>query len=806
MRIKGAKYLPSIVLAAVMTACGVTKHLPEDKYMLVGSKVIPDKEAPRKERIPAGTLEKYVPQSATKKFLGTNLPAWIYLQAGPDTLENNKSLLRAMGSEPVLLDTSLTQAGARNLKLYMDSRGFYESSSDYSIKYNDKRRKAKVKYTAEQGEPLRIRNVSYDFRDSFVEQIIREDSARTRILPGNIFDTEMLRDERQRIADKLHNSGYYNFSIGNISFKVDTTVGGHLADVTMVVKQHLAGYDEKGDPILENNSIYSIKEIYVLPDYDPVLAADNPAYRERLDTTEYRGLKILTPAGSKSNIKPHTLRRAINIYPDYLYNYDQVQRTYNDLLRLDYYKNARIIFTEVSLDEEGQVTYVGDEEADSAIHTSRKQLDCLIMATPGLKQGYSIELEGMLTSSYYGTKLGLNYQNRNLFRGAEVFAIGLTGGYEYYPPKKNPDMLQGPHSYEIGANVSITFPRFITPFPVDRANRATRPQTKFEVSINKQRRPLYHRTISGGSIAYNWGNGRHSNYQLRPLDLSVINMTYIDPAFEKDLEDRNPYLKNSYRSQFIPAIGGSYIYNNPSRRNGNSLTFRLNIETAGNLTGLLSSLFMDKSEEKVNRSSAEAEMVYKPFGIRYSQYVRVESSISNNIVIWEKTSVAYRLLGGIGLPYGNSSVLPLDRQFYVGGINSMRGWPVRTLGPGGTDKTAWTSFRNQTGNMRLEANLEFRFPVWNSLRGAVFLDAGNIWNVNIKGGQAGNPEAFRFDTFASQLGFNTGIGLRFDVNIAVIRLDWGIRLHDPNEPAGQRWIHNFRFSNTAINFGIGYPF
>ena len=381
------------MLATGVTACGVTKYLPENSYMLNRNKVKADKDAPREERISSTQLEKYIPQRETKKFLGTNLPAWLYLQGGPDSLAGKGNLLKSIGSEPAILDSTLTEIGARNLKLYMNSRGFYESWSDYSVKYNEKRKKATVTYRVKQGEPFRIRNISYDFRDSFVEQVIREDSTRTLLKKGNIFDTNILKDERQRIADKLHNSGYFNFSISNISFKADTTVGDHLADITMVVRQHLAGYDDGGNPILENNSIYSIRNIYVLPNYDPVRAAGDSGYARDMDTTEYRGLKILTEPGARNNIRPQTLRRAINLYPDYLYSYELVQRTYDDILQLSYYKNARILFDEAPADDTGLVTYVGgEEEAGEAIHTSEKQLNCTIYCTPALRQGYTLAL------------------------------------------------------------------------------------------------------------------------------------------------------------------------------------------------------------------------------------------------------------------------------------------------------------------------------------------------------------------------------------------------------------------------------
>jgi hypothetical protein len=279
----------------------------------------------------------------------------------------------------------------------------------------------------------------------------------------------------------------------------------------------------------------------------------------------------------------------------------------------------------------------------------------------------------------------------------------------------------------------------------------------------------------------------------------------VDGEFLQGIKNR--YLWSSYQSQLVPAISGSWVYSNASRSGaGNSLTLRLSIEMAGNLTYLLSSMLSEKRPQTFDSGNPEEVTwsAYEIFNIPFSQYFRTEASISRLISLGDRTALVYRFLAGIGVAYGNAKSMPYDRLFYVGGSNSMRGWPVRRLGPG--DNRPDGEFdAMRVGNMRLEANLEMRFPLWNALRGAVFFDTGNIWNALIKGGTE-EDGIFRFDTFIPQLGLNTGIGLRYDLGIAVIRLDWGIRLHDPGLPAGERWLHSFKFSNTALNFGIGYPF
>ncbi len=794
----------SACAAVLLTSCSVTRNLPPDAYMLTRNVIETDKEAPRGERISAGDLDRYVRQSPPKKFLGTNLPVWIYNQA--DTAKDNgwNNMLRKIGSEPVILDTLQTAASTRDLKLYMNSRGFYESEAEYSIKYKEKKRKAVVTYSVKQREPYRIRSISYDYQDKFLEQVIRSDSASTLLHAGAIFDLTVLDEERKRIASFLKDRGYYAFTIGNINYVADTTAGERTVDLTMVVKQHVEGYDDKGEPILANNSVYRLSNIYVYPDYDATLAATDPDYLRSMDTTYYRGLNIV--GLGKPRITPQTLRRAIPLYPGYLYSSEDQQRTSSNLLRLNYFKNANVSFSVPSADEDTYITYVGgDDSADGDMFdTSEKALDCNIFCTPGLRQGYTLDFEATTSSAFYALRPTVSYLNRNLFRGAELLNISLTGGYEF-----NRDDSDTKNSYEVGVSASISFPRFFAPFKIDRAGKLFRPTTKIELSTNLQRKSKYHRNITGASIGYTWSNGRHSSYTVRPIDINIVDVSFIDKAFLCSIQ--NHYLRESYRSQYIAAISGSYVYNNIFD-NGNTLTFRANVETAGNLTDALAHWISKPVTEIVNSDDCtdsentpeRYETFYKLFNIRYSQYVRMDASISGTVRTGFKTSFAYRLFGGIGVPYGNSSTLPMDRMFYVGGSNSMRGWNIRTLGPGSSSEGLEPGFKKQLGNMRLEANAEFRFPIWNSLYGALFFDVGNVWMVGIPG--ESEDEVFRFDSFYKQLGLNTGFGLRYDLSLIVIRLDWGVQLHNPAMPVGQRWIRNFRWGNTALNFGIGYPF
>ncbi|WP_418982194.1 BamA/TamA family outer membrane protein [Alistipes sp.] len=784
----------AVALGIVCSACSVTRHIPEGQYFLQKVTIEDDKSTPRKERIPASELEKYVRQTPNKRFLGTNFYVWLYEQADPDKHNGWNNWKRKVGQAPVLLDMALTKKSAENLKIYMDSRGFFSSQATYEVDTTSRRKRAKVTYRTRQREPYRIDTISYEFRDRFLEQIILPDTVNTLLHRGEIFDITMLDRERERITAYLKERGYFNFTVNNIEFVADTLGGHHEVGVRVVVKQHLTGYDERGQAVMDNNMVYRIDRINIFPDYDPTAARTDSTLLQRLDTTYFRGLNVIYE--NRPNLRPAILRQAVPLYPNYIYNSAQVNKAYTDLMALGYFKTAKIAFVEQpqAVDVTNYVSYIG-QGADSTqtTYTREGYLTCNILCTPTLKQSFKIDLEGSTTSSFYGLKATVGYQNRNIFRGAESFDVSFTAGYEFM---KAPDAKKK-RATEFGVTTGLTFPRFLLPWRTGRYRSVNLPKTKIELSVNFQDRPYYRRTLSSAGLTYQWANKRYSTFSLRPIDINVVDVSYLDPDFLNDTE--NLYLVNSYKTQFIAGLTFGYGFNNQLKHlGGNATVIRFNAETAGNLIDGLAHLFS-------HPKGSDDDPYYTIFKIRYSQYFRTDLSLSRKIMLGEKTALAGRLYGGVAMAYGNSTAIPFDRLFYAGGSNSMRGWTPRTLGPGSVPRPD-TEFPTQLGDMKLEANLELRFPIWGIVHGATFFDLGNIWFLKSDPGQYSDEAVFYLKNFYKQLGFNTGIGLRFDIKFAVLRLDWGIQLHNPNNPVGERWIHNFRWKNTALNFGVGYPF
>jgi outer membrane protein assembly factor BamA len=512
------------------------------------------------------------------------------------------------------------------------------------------------------------------------------------------------------------------------------------------------------------------------------------------DTTYYRGLNIIS--NGKPKVRPAVMHAAIPLSPNTLYNASLVNRTYNEIMSLGYFKSARIAFEELprGINDTLVVNYAGDSgdaySPKKFESINEGLLRCYILCAPSLKQSLKVELEGSTTSSFYGLAATLGYQNRNLFRGVETLNASVTFGYEY---------MKAPHTAkrkanELGFAVGLSFPRFVAPFRIS-SRTVNMPRTKVELSFNYQDRPYYRRDLSRATWTYSWRslNGRY-NYQFRPIDLNWINVSYIDEAFFNSLQ--NEYLRQSYRTQAIVGLSASYSYNNQNKHiGGNATLLRINFESAGNLLNLVEKGFSHKT----------ADGHYEILGVRYSQYVRADINLSRKIVLGEKTAIAGRIFAGCGIPYGNSTALPFDRLFYVGGSNSMRGWTPRTLGPGNTPAQN-TPYPVQMGDMRLEGNIEFRFPIWDMFYGATFFDVGNVWYLGRDKQEVPADGIFHFNKFYKQLGFNTGLGLRLDITFVILRLDWGLQLHNPNRPVGERWIHDFRWKNMALNFGVGYPF
>ena len=784
----------SIILGVLLSGCNITHLLPSDEYLLQRVKIEEDKSVPRSERIKSDELLSYLRQKPNKRFLGTDFYVWVYLMAKPDKDNSWNNFKRRIGEEPVYLNLQDTKASATQLKMNLDQRGYYSSKVEYRIDTIYKQKRAKVTYTLKQGKPYRIGNIFYDFRDKFLEPIVLSDTLSTLLHKGDIFNISTLNKERERITAYLKDRGYYDFSVNNIVYTADSLNNFNNIDLTVIVKQNLTGFNARGIAQYDNNVVYRLRNINITPNYNAVLAKSDPSYFKSFDSLDYRGLNVKF-AGNRPKVRAKVLRNMVPLYPNYLYNNSQINATYSNLMSMGYFKSARVEFSEVQDTLKSDlITLIGyndKSEFAPVNYTREKYLDCNISCTPALQQGIKAELEAATTSSFYGLTAVLGYQNRNIFRGAEMLEITGTAGYEYM---KAPNSKKK-HATEFGIMASLTLPRFLLANYAIKTNTIA-PKTKFELSYNFQDRPYYKRGLSSASWNYSWSNAKNSSFILKPISINLVSIGYIDEDYFNSLQ--NQYLKHSFESQLIVAIAGSHTFKKSYKSApNNQTTVRANCELSGNLlNGIV----------RLVSKPVEGKNYYELLGIRYSQYVRADINASHKVMLGDVTAIAARLYAGVAYAYGNSDAVPFDRLFYAGGSNSMRGWAPRTLGPGASPAPTNVVYPTQLGDMKLEANVELRFPIWDMFHGATFLDVGNIWYINRKGANYDPAAVFHFNNFYKQLAFNTGIGLRIDIEFAILRLDWGIQLHNPNNPVGERWIHNFKWRNTSLNFGVGYPF
>lgn len=788
----------AVILAVVVVGCDVTSSLPEGSYLLSKVTVEDDKTAPADERI---TIDKdgidvYIRQSPNKRILGMDFYVWVYEKA--DTTKKNwwNKFKAKIGEEPVIYDKALTDVSVRNLKTYLQTRGYFDSDVTVRVDTTRRHRRAEVTYTIRQGVPTRINSVKYEILDEALKPLILADTANTLLYRDDMLDIALLDKERERIASNLNNQGFYDFTVNNIAYEVDTLIAPYRANVRMIVKPMLKGYSVTGVPEWEDNAVYRLRNINVYPAYDPMLRSTG-GFKSgaHIDTTQFYGLNIITDRNATPKLRDAVLRRTIPLYPNFIYNAEQVERSYNELMSIGFFRNAKIDFERVDSDE-SFVSYIandGDGDGDVLVNTREAFLDCNIYCTPALKQSVKVELEATTTSTFYGMGATLGYSNSNVFRGAEAFDISAGFGLEFMYARD----VKKRSAQEFSITAGLSFPRFLAPVYPSPESRIWQPRTRLELAFDYQNRPYYRRNLFSARWAYSWNMGRRSSFVVRPIDINWIDVKSVDEKFLEDID--NKYLRTSFESQLNAGLSASYVYNTQrSTKEMDGTALRLNVETSGNLIQGLESLFSHH---------AEGKNYYEILGIRYSQYVRADVNFSHKIDFGHNLTLAGRIFGGVGVTYGNSAgrSIPFDRMFYCGGANSMRGWVPRTLGPGNKPQVHNSLYPAQVGDVRLEANLEFRFPIWWIFHGATFVDVGNIWYL--RDTEDSNPEeVFQFDKFYKQLGLNTGLGLRIDATFVILRIDWGLQLHNPGWAEGQRWIHNFKWENMAINFGVGYPF
>jgi outer membrane protein assembly factor BamA len=410
-------------------------------------------------------------------------------------------------------------------------------------------------------------------------------------------------------------------------------------------------------------------------------------------------------------------------------------------------------------------------------------------------QSYKFELQGTNSSGNIGIGGDFLYRHRSIFGGAEITDFRINGGIEAIT-----DTIASGNSYttEFGAKITVSIPKFILPiFKAEKFSKKYNPKTIISGGYNYQDRIDYRRSLMNMSYGYLWDGNKFLSHSVKLLDLNAIDLPYATDEFKDYIDSTN--LRSSYEKNIVSAISYSLVYNNQDIRKIRDFYFiKITSELSGNILNTVSSL---------TNASKDENGSYTIFGIPFSQYAKLDVDFRFYDIIDKSNTIAYRLFGGVGVPYGNADALPFEKMYFSGGANGMRAWNVRDLGPGSYSGGSGTRFPNQTGDIKLEANLEYRFKLFWVLEGALFVDAGNVWNIYSDQFEGG---LFRFNEFYNEFALGSGLGTRFDFSFFLFRLDLGVKLRDPAKPAGGRWVSSFSDlswnDDFTINIGIGYPF
>ncbi len=791
-----------LLFVLFIQSCSTTKYVPDGEYLLSSATVKSDKKV-----IPTYEMETYIKQKPNfKTFALFKLPLFIYNLSGEDTTRWMTRTLRNAGDPPVLYDSTMLQQSVTDLRRMMTNKGYLNAEVTPIVELKDK--KAKVVYDITAGDPYRIGEYKIDVDENIIsnpEIFLRSQPQRkgqprmpldidsllyrnTLVKENSIFDLDMLDQERDRISSIFRRTGYYAFNKEYIGFEADTTLGKNNVELDLSIYPFIQRSPD-GVETETPHRRYVIKEVNLYVDYSPLEDGDISQYKES-SVYQKDGYRIIYgPRGEY--IKPDVILNNCYVIPGAFFNENMTSLTYSSLSQLRILKNVNISYTEFW-------------ENDST------KLRCDITCVPDKKQGISAEVEGTNSGGFFGVGGAIGYLHRNAFKGSEQFNVRLRGAYEAITPSFT-DFSE--NYFEIGGEASLTFPRFMFPFLKSGFKRRIHASTQFNSSYTFQRRPgFFTRTVLSTGVKYIWQDRRLSlnRHVFDLIDISYVHLpkNSLDAGF---LNDLSPSARRySFTDHFIMSTGYTFSRSNvlsPTRRIQNKpiYSLRASVETAGNLLSLAARIANEQPDEHGSR---------KIFGTYYAQYVRGIVDFSKTYQVDEKNAVAWHLGFGLAYPYGNNQQIPIQKRFFSGGANGVRGWAVRELGPGnyyfkgtdtGKDKD---NFYNHSGDIRLDGSIEYRSKLFWIIELGAFVDVGNIWTIKEYEGQEGG--VFKFNRFYKEIAAAWGLGLRFDFNYVLIRLDCGWKAYDPSGdknitkwPIKEPWRIG---KNTAWHIAVGYPF
>lgn len=672
-------------------------------------------------------------------------------------------LYRKLAKEPVLISDVQPELRLKMVENNMKDFGFFGLESRYEIiprKRNPK--KAKISYWVKLPDPFRYSSVDLWGWKGQMDSLVRQSMRFSLLKAGEQYDVNVLEQERQRISDILRNRGYYYFQPQYIEFLADTTRRHGEVDLRIGLKQ--------GIPEVAFHP-------YIIRNVDVSLFGNDDS--DRRDTLEYDRLQM--DYSPPQTLKPKILSQAVKVRPGQLYTARRQNRTQSGIVQLGVFKFVNLTINPVD-------TSYG------------RKLDYKISADYALPIETEVEVDiASKSNNLLGPGLILSLNNKNMFKRAETFSLKLTGAYEWQvggekTTKGRSGLI---NSYELGVNLNLSVPRLLVPGFL-KSGKDRQERTHFQIGTDFLNRHSYFRMISfWGSATYDFNSSRRNYHSVVPFKLNYTHLLRTSHEFDSTL-NKNPAIALSFKDQFIPSMSYTYTFDRAATyRNPNRLFWQTSITQAGNIISGIQYLAGKRGEGR------------EILGNRYSQFLKLTSEIIKYRQVSENSQVAMRLMGGIGYAYGNSRVMPYSEQFYIGGANSIRAFQIRSIGPGSyhPEKRSVTAYLDQTGDIKLEGNIGYRFKIAGRLNGAVFVDAGNVWLLRKEKERPGGE--FRLKDLWREIALGTGFGLRYDITYIVIRADLGVALHAPYNTGkpGYFNIRNYDFRDgLVLNLAIGYPF
>jgi outer membrane protein assembly factor BamA len=759
--------IKAIFIFLVISSCGVKKYIPEDKTLYTGASLALESDIPKKDRKELQSrLESQILPEPNSKILGMRLGLWAYYkgnQENPGFI--NRFLNKKLGEEPIYMDRVSVEKTENLLINRLENRGFFYTVAESEVHENGKF--ANVSYKLSFGQPYIMETYQMLFDSSQIYQEISKFIAESPLEKGTRFDLDFLKAERGRIDEELKSKGYYNFNPDLLIFEADTNqYEDRRFDLFLRLKSNTPR---------KSKFPYVIRDIKVYPDYNLSDTIRNA------DTTVVNSKEIIQ---EDLVFKPHLLEPYVLIDEGELFSPKISKQTSNRLSSIGNFRYVNINYEEVD-------TIPGEN--------GNLSLDAKIYLSPLTKRALRAELQAVTKSNNFaGPALLINYRNRNLFYGGEIFSLTANFGYEQQLASGDREGLK---SIELGLTADLIFPRVIFPASANSRFKYAIPKTKISIGTEYQNRTnLYKINSYKASFGYFWNANRYQYHEFNPISLSIFNLFGTTPEFENILNS-NPFLRRSFEQQFIFGTNYTFNYNQLVDANRKHAIFvATTVDLAGNSLRGLNML-------------TDSENPGRVFGLQFAQFVKNDIDFRYYWRPTQNQSIIARVFGGLGLPLGNSESLPFVKQYFSGGPRSVRAFRIRSLGPGTyIPEGGFTnaSFFDQAGDIRIEGNLEYRFPIVPYLKGAIFADAGNVWLVNENKALPGGK--FTSD-WAKELGVGAGVGLRIDIQIFVIRFDLATPIRKPWLPEGERWVTEFspdirswRRDNLILNFAIGYPF